>query len=64
MKRHVGHSDSINRANAKSQLASLLAGARSLDGFSIEMLARTHKVSPKEIEVMLTAARERRAAHG
>jgi hypothetical protein len=48
-----------------SQLAafkSLIAGARSLDGFTPESLARMYGVDRKVAEYELTVARQKRAA--
>lgn len=54
----------IDGAQAKAQLASLLAGAVTLDNFTVESLSRINKTPAKEIEYMLQIARQKRAAAG
>ncbi len=49
---------------ARAQLKTLLAMARSLDSFTPEQLARTHKLPLKECTYELTIARQNRAARG
>lgn len=45
---------------ALAQLKTMLASARTLDHFTPEMLARTHRVSVRQCEYELTIERQRR----
>ncbi|MBB4642351.1 hypothetical protein [Rhizorhapis suberifaciens] len=56
------HADTktITAAAAKAQLKMMLTCARSIDHLTVDGLARMYRVRPKEIEIELTAERERR----
>ena len=56
--------EAITVSVARSQLTMLLANARSLDHLTVETLARSYRVKPKEIEYLLTVERQRREAAG
>ena len=58
--RRAVKNDAITVAAARSQLKLLLANARSLDHLTVETLARSYRVPPKEIEYLLTLERSRR----
>lgn len=64
--RHIPKPDRIGVADARAQLARLLAGCTdaALDGFTAEHLAATHRVPVKECEYALTIARQGRAGSG
>ena len=50
----------VNRA----QMVAMLANARTVDGFTVEGLARSYRVPLREIEYHLTIERQRREARG
>lgn len=52
----------LSTAAARAQLKTMLAGARSLDHFTVDGLARMFRVPEREIEYELTIARQRREA--
>lgn len=54
----------ITIATARAQMVAMLANARSLDGFTVEGLARSYRVPLREIEYHLTIERQRREARG
>ena len=49
--------DAISAAGARTQLRMLLSGARSLDHFTAETLARTHRVPVKLCQHLLADER-------
>jgi hypothetical protein len=52
--------DAISAAGARAQLKMLLSGARSLDHFTAEGLARTHRVPAKVCERLLAEEQDYR----
>ena len=56
--------EAITVSVARSQLTMLLANARSLDHLTVETLARSYRLKPKEIEYLLTIERQKRETAG
>lgn len=54
----------ITIATARAQMLAMLANARTVDGFTVEGLARSYRLPLREIEYHLTIERQRRAARG
>lgn len=53
----------VTIATARMQLTSMLANARTLEGLTAESLARSYRVPVKEIDYMLTIARQKRGGY-
>ncbi|MFQ3894586.1 hypothetical protein [Sphingobium sp. R-7] len=54
--------EAMTVASARAQLKAMLANARSLDRFTVDTLARSYRVPPREIEYELMVARQKREA--
>lgn len=63
-RRAIQKNEALTVTAARAQLRMLLANARSLDALTPEMLARSYRVQPREIDRLLSEERQRREARG
>lgn len=63
-RREIPKSEALTVAAARTQLKLLLGQAVSLDHLTAEGLHRSYRVPLREIEYMLTIARQKREAQG